>query len=232
MVKVFPHAFVNRTEHLEKLISGFENALVGRGKMYLLRGKEGVGKTALVDFFLDGIDEAEVCILRVRCEHGKPSLYSLLRRIQSERHVEMEIPSRALLKVAEGMVDRDPTISSLLLRVSILTIKDEETFRDIGSMGRAGLFKILLQELEEISTEKPTLVVIDSLEQGDVDLLLFLHFLSRRLSGRRIMLIATYNPYLIGSPEMRDLLLRVSREGVAEEMDVQPFGEEDMRTLL
>gem|GEM_PF-6458156 len=232
VVKVFPHAFINRTEHLEKLISGFESALAGRGKMYLLRGKEGVGKTALVDFFLDGIEEEDVRILRVRCECGRPPLYLLLRRIQAERHVEMDIPSRALLKVAEGMVERDPTISSLLLRVSLLTIKDEDTFRDIGSMGRASLFKVLLQELEEMSLEKPVVVVIDSLERGDVDLLLFLHFFSRRITQRRIMLIATYNPYLIASPEMRDLLLRVSREGVAEEMAIEPFGEGDMRALL
>src|SRR5262245_4137350 len=53
-------AFVGRREPLDALVAAWQDALEGRSRLVLIEGPAGIGKTALIDRFLEDAGDATV----------------------------------------------------------------------------------------------------------------------------------------------------------------------------
>jgi predicted ATPase len=59
--------FVGRERELAELRAGFEEALAGRGRLYLITGEPGIGKTRLAEELSSSAQEQGASVLWGRC---------------------------------------------------------------------------------------------------------------------------------------------------------------------
>ncbi|MBI3801569.1 MAG: AAA family ATPase [Deltaproteobacteria bacterium] len=183
--------FVGRETELAQLQRWFEKALQGERQIVFVTGEPGIGKTTLVEAFLEriasdptlwiargqcvahyGVGEAYLPILealkRLCREPGREHLITLFRQLAPTWLLQM--PS--LL---------DPTSRQELRRETVGTTRE-----------------CMLRELTDVAgaltTETPLVLVLEDLHWGDYSTLDFLSHLAWRQEPARLLLIGTYRP--------------------------------------
>ncbi len=170
----FQPELIGREEEFKKLVERFERAKKGNGSTIFIAGEAGVGKTRLVNEFLDFAEDEETKIIKSRCwtesiEPLKPikdglrdtDLYHLISdepppKVLAAYLINDDgiLVSKAKRKNADEDIDHD--IFSSMLKVVKEFVKDslsmmgrEET-GELNSIGY-GDYNILIQSLEGIS---------------------------------------------------------------------------------
>jgi hypothetical protein len=160
-----PSRFVGREAELALLRQGFETAGGGQATWISVRGPSGIGKTALVERFLHGLDAATT-VLRGRCfdRESVPfkaldGVIDSLSRAVAGRGDEPRIPSETVALARLFPVLRRE--ESWLGRIRRDPSPPRERFRE----GAAAL-RALLGELRR---QAPVVAVFDDLQWGDLD---------------------------------------------------------------
>ena len=182
---------VGRTSELAQLHQLREQSLSGARQLVFVTGEPGIGKTALVDAFLDHLTTAgDLGIGHGQCiEHyGAGEAYlpvlSALGQLGRESGVG---------RFVELLGQYAPTWLAQL--PAFLGADEREALqRTTWGATRERMLRELAEALEALTAERPLALVLEDLHWSDAATLDLLAFLARRRQPARLLVIGTYRP--------------------------------------
>ena len=187
-------ALVGRERELAELRQGLDNALGGRGRLFMVAGDPGVGKTALADAIGAEAVAAGATVLWGRAWDGggAPSYWPwlrILRKLAAERDIAPALA--ALGPEATGRLTR---LIPGLARAPEHLAGDGEVVADPGESdaARFQLFDAITSLLRVAAAQGPIVLILDDLHGADHPSLLLLGFLAVHVRDSPILVIGTY----------------------------------------
>jgi len=213
-------ALVGREREIERLGQIYARAAEGNRQITLVAGEPGIGKTTLVDSFLERLQTPEadirVTIGRGQCiEHygaGEPylpMLEALTRLCRDPRHQELK----------SSIASYAP---SWLLQMPSVTTTDEliEAKQRSQDAGADRMLREMLDALEAVACERPLVLVLEDLHWSDHATVELLAALVRRREPAQLMIVGTYRPVdvILAEHPLRDLHRDLLGRGQLEEI--------------
>jgi DNA-binding winged helix-turn-helix (wHTH) protein len=203
-----------RTLEMGVLRKAFQDAQIGRRSVVFVSGEPGVGKSTLVDAFVD--------------DAGAQSRVWTARCVCLERCGDVE-PFQPLLE-ALGTMCRGPLGSSaldVLTRYAPTVVvqmpallegrREDELRRRLAGAAPTRMLRELIEGLEALSNESPLVLAIDDLEWADPATIDLIASLGRRREPSRLLIVATVR---IGALARAHRLTRLIAELVAHRRGV------------
>jgi DNA-binding SARP family transcriptional activator/tetratricopeptide (TPR) repeat protein len=202
---------VGRESEVAELIVGLDDAFAGRGRLFLLAGEPGIGKSRLAEELISQARARGAQVLIGRCWEagGAPAYWPW---VQSLRACVRQTPSAVLgTQLGAGASELAQLLPEL-----------REDFPDLPrpsavepDVARFRLFEAVSAFLRNVAHVRPLVVVLDDLHAADEPSLLLLRFLSRHLGDSHFLLVGTYRDV---DPTVRDPLASTLAELAREQM--------------
>jgi tetratricopeptide (TPR) repeat protein len=198
-------SFVGREREIVELLSSLDDAIAGRGRLFLISGEPGIGKTWLVD---EVARHAAECGMRVawgRCWEGggAPSYWPW---VQVLRPLVVH-PDR--MRARPALVT--PEIGQLIPELSSETNRPAPSDPD---QARFRLFDSVATMLKDAARSQPIVLIFDDLHEADHDSLEMLKFVARGLRDSQIVVIGNYRDVEVRRSQMlSDAIAELLREG-------------------
>ena len=197
-------AFVGRHREMGELNAALEDALSGRGRVVMLVGEPGIGKTRTSEEMAIQAREHGAAVLWGRCpeESGVPPYWPWVQAIRSYAVARKTEALRAELGAgAAEIAEIVPEVKERLpdLR-SPAPLGDPE-------QARFRFFDSIASFLKRASQTQPLLLVLDNLHWADPSSLRLLEFVAQELPGASVLLMGTYRDIDVsrGHPLFRTL---------------------------
>jgi tetratricopeptide (TPR) repeat protein len=244
--------FVGREAELEQLEGHLVASIGGRGRVVLVSGEAGIGKTSLVDRFLGlaATRYPEVSIARGECSerfgHGEaylPFVAALGMLVSRDQETSLrDKVANILLETAPSWLEAIPAVGMALAASYQTAQAVRQQFGGKASQVTAPDREHVLQEytgvLTRLSQESPILLFVDDLQWSDVASVDMLVHLSRRIGGSRILIVGTYRPSDVavgrdGTPHpLQKATLDMQRYDACHEVALDRLGREECAALI
>jgi DNA-binding SARP family transcriptional activator len=221
--------FVGRERELAVLTAALDDACAGRGRLALLVGEPGIGKSRLGDELLAHARGRGALVLVGRCWEagGAPAYWPW---VQSLRSYVRERDSTVLqAELGAGAADLARIIPELRERFPDLAdppgLDPEEA--------RFRLFDAVAQFLHNASESRPLVLALDDLHAADAPSLLLLRFLARDLGSMRVLIVVAFRDVdpMPGEP-LTEMIGEVSREPVTRHLKLAGLTESDVERYV
>jgi DNA-binding SARP family transcriptional activator len=181
-------AFFGRALELEELAKGLDEALAGHGRLFLLVGEPGIGKSRLADELMGRARTRGAGVLVGRCWEagGAPAYWPWVQALRA--HVRMTEREALRAELGAGAAD----LAQLLPELRELFADLPEPPALESESARFRLFEAVSSFLRTAARARPLVLVLDDLHAADEPSLLLLQFLARELGGARVLLFAAY----------------------------------------
>lgn len=208
--------FVGRPDELAAVRRAWDTAVAREGKLLVVAGEPGVGKTRCCREFALAVRAEGAVVLHGSC--AEQAGFAFQPFVQALRHCLTSVAdARAVLGTGAAHLTRMvPEIEAHLPGVSAPPPTDAET-------GRHLLFEAVLGWLVELTRHAPVLFVIDDLSWADDASISMLRHAVARIATERILIVATYRPADATRHarqflhEHRDTVVRIDLGGLGDE---------------
>jgi hypothetical protein len=205
--------FVGRAAELAQIAGALDDAAAGRGRLVVLSGEPGIGKTSLADQATAAAAARGLAVLWGRCwEAGGAPAYWPWLAVLSALAARVEAG-----RLAPLLGDGAALLGELLPELAARLPERAAGAAPPGDEGRFRLWRsvlALVREAARADAGAGIAVVLDDLHAADRSSLLLLHFLARELRPLPVLILATYRDAEARvDPEVSDLLSRIGREG-------------------
>ena len=221
--------FVGREREMDDLRAGLDDALSGRGRLVLLMGEPGIGKTRMADELTTYARLRGAQVLVGRCYEGEgaPAYWPWVQVIRSYVH---DRDAEALASVmGPGAADIAQIVSEVRERVPSLP---EPPTLD-AEQARFRLFDSIATFLKNASRAQPLVVVLDDLHWSDKPSLLLLQFLAREMRTSRLLILGTYRDVeLRRQHPLAQTLADLAREHVSQRVVLRGLTEQDVARFI
>jgi DNA-binding SARP family transcriptional activator len=182
--------FVGRERELAALCSALGDALEGNGRLVLLAGEPGIGKTGLAAEFARKAEERGARVRWGRCWEagGAPPYWPWVQLIRS--HARECEPGALRAQLGRGAAELAHMLPEL--RELFPDLPEPATLEREDAGARFRLFDATTGFLRTVAQAWPLVLVLDDLHAADAPSLLLLRFLARELSEARILVVAAY----------------------------------------
>jgi len=221
--------FVGREPEQIRLNQILESTLQGVGHLAVVSGEAGVGKTRLIEEFLYRRPETRPMILRARCyaqEQGllyQPIIDALRTYFSTADFTYVSRLSHLWLAEVAKLI---PELHDHLpdLPVSLALVPDQDRNR---------LFEGLAQFITHLSKHEVLILFLDDIHSADLPTFELIHYLTRRLSSARVLILCTLRQEaLIDRPSLRVLLRELTRNKQVDMIPLSRFSEKEVLELL
>ncbi|MFZ5892305.1 MAG: ATP-binding protein [Myxococcota bacterium] len=184
--------FFGRENELETLRRAAHDAASGRGRLLLLLGEQGIGKTALVERFAREADPAELSVLRGRCWEagGAPALWPWPEVMRAWMNLH---GASATAKLAGERLD------DLARLLPELDPKPGRAWSDVdlddSVQTRFRVFDSVKTFLRRGGEQHPLAIIIEDAHCADDGALLLLEHLASAVADSRVVIVATCRPF-------------------------------------
>jgi len=208
-----------QTQELAALQEAFQQASNGERRLVFVHGEQGMGKTALLDTFLDKVKVSKPAVLRARCvqmsgvtEPFLPLLEALERRCREPK-------GRLLIGCLNHLA---PTLLYQMLNV----LDSDECAMLLPKVAHCNTGRMLREGadfFETFSNNLPFILILDNAHWCDEFTLDLLNFMMFRCSAAKLLIIVSYRPCEEGAGTRRIVEMRAEllRRGVCEELFMQ-----------
>jgi tetratricopeptide (TPR) repeat protein len=197
--------FVGREREVAELLAGLEDALSGRGRLILLSGEPGIGKSRLADEFASQARELGARVLWGRCWEagGAPAYWPWVQVLRTYLRSQDSGTIRELMGPgATDIAQMLPEIHDLFPEIPPPPSLDPES-------ARFRLFDSTAMFLRSVAAAESLLLLIEDIHAADTPSLLLLRFLATQLQDSRLLVVATFRDVQL-TPE-RSLAAMVSQ---------------------
>jgi predicted ATPase len=183
--------FVGRLRELETLRGTLDQVLARHGRIVLLAGEPGIGKTRMAQELARLAESHGATVLWGHCpeEAGAPPYWPWVQIIRAALRAA---DARALLRdVGSGASD----IADIVPEIRDLIPELEPSVRlEDAAQARFRMFESIRQLLNSLGERQTTMLVLDDLHWADAPSLRLLEFLAPEMADARLLLVGTYRP--------------------------------------
>ena len=201
--------FVGRIQEMMQLREGLQGAWTGRGRLFLVSGEPGSGKTRLTEELTTYARMRGSCVLVGKCFDGEgaPAFWPWVQAIRRYTH---DREANELYDVmGPGAADIAQLDSEIRQRLPALptppTLEPEQA--------RFRLFDSITTFLRNAALSRPVLLILDDLQWADEPSLRLLQFLAQEIRDAHLLIVGTYRDVAAGRghPLARTSLKSVGR---------------------
>jgi tetratricopeptide (TPR) repeat protein len=221
--------FVGRTQEMARLQELFERAQQGSCQILFLFGEPGIGKTTLVDRFLDQVrDVRHVLIGRGQSveHHGSGEAY--LPLLEAFRYLCREPGGEQVLSRLRRHAPTWLAQMPGLLKAGSLEVVQ----RHRQSLNRERMLRELVEVIEALGTDTVLVLALEDLQWSDPSTLDVVAYLAQR--QLRLYLVGTYRPaeVVVSRHPLRQVMQELSGRRQCEELALELFTEADVEEYL
>src|SRR5215472_17639488 len=207
---------IGRSDYFNTLRQLLEETRRGQGRMVLISGEAGVGKSRLVAEVVEDAASKEFLVLQGSCfEQDQSSPYASLLDLLQMQFAERVVPNLA--------ADLEPTTRELLQLLPGILPPPHDLIADT-TMDREArkrrLVAALAHHFGSLADRQPLLLVFEDLHWSDDGSLEQLLQLARFCTARPICLLATYRSD-DASPTLHRWLAQLDRARLAQELKLE-----------
>jgi DNA-binding SARP family transcriptional activator/tetratricopeptide (TPR) repeat protein len=202
-------AFVGRESELAMLVAGLDDAFAGRGRLFLLSGEPGIGKSRLADELVTRARARGAEVLFGRCWEagGAPAYWPWMQSLRV--HIRETEPDLLRAEVGPGAAE----LAHLLPELRELLPGIREPAWPDSEGARFRLFDATVEFLRRASERRPLILVLDDLHAADTPSLLLLQFLARELGSSHLLVLGAFRDVdPVPSRALSAMLAEVARE--------------------
>ena len=181
--------FVGRQREMDILKASLEDVLSGNGRILMLAGEPGIGKTSLVQEFALNAEREGIRALWGRCHEGRgaPPYWPWIDLIRP--YIENWDSDELRTELGHGAY----AIANIFpeIREKLPYLKPARAPED-PSQARFQSFDAFASFLKNCAKSKPMLLVLDDLQWADTTSLLLMEFLAKELTGALIFIVGIY----------------------------------------
>jgi AAA ATPase domain len=204
--------FVGRDREVAELAAALEDAVGGRGRLLLVTGEPGIGKTWLAAHVAERAPRRGVGVLWGRCWEGggAPPFWPWAQIITT---LAEGCDDQSLVRhLGAGASSIAQVVPGLSERLGTTTISPGPSLE--SDAARFYLFIAITELLKKAASARPLLLVLDDLHAADDASLLLLRFLARDLRAARLLVVGIYRDVEAARrPGIADAVADLVREG-------------------
>ena len=221
--------FVGRERAMETLREALDHALQARGRLTLLVGEPGIGKTRTSEELAALATDRGARLLLGRCYEGEgaPAYWPWVQVLRAcLADADRDALAEDMGPGAADLAQLVPELRSDFPDLPVAEALEEE-------QARFRLFDSVSRFLERLSLRTPLLITVDDLHWADADSLHLLQFLAGSLRNRRVLLLATYRDVEVRREHaLGSLLGALAREPHCERVVLRGLPEAEVASLV
>ncbi|MBE2319568.1 AAA family ATPase [Solirubrobacter sp. CPCC 204708] len=227
--EVLAGAFVGRERELGALIAGLDDAVAGQGRLFLLVGEPGIGKSRLAEELSAQARSRGAQVLVGRCWEagGAPAYWPWVQSLRG--YVRRADPDTLRAQLGPGAVD----VAQLLpeLRTVLPDLPPAPAVESEGARFR--LFDSLTAFLHSLAAAQPLVLVLDDLHAADEPSLLLLRFVARELGHSRVLIVGAFRDVdpTVSEPLQR-AVAELTREPLTRSLPLTGLSQADVAQFL
>jgi DNA-binding SARP family transcriptional activator len=178
--------FVGRERELSELALALEESIGGRGRLFLITGEPGIGKSRLAEEVARHARNRGAHVLVGRCWEagGAPAFWPWVQSLRS--YVRASDRDDLLGELGSSAAEIAPVLPELY---ELIPGPPEPTAPE-SEGARFRLFHATAEFLRRVSLRRPLVLILDDLHAADAPSLLLLQFLARELGSMHLLLLA------------------------------------------
>ena len=221
---------VGRDEELRRLHDDYLLAMAGHTQFVLLAGEAGIGKTTLVESFLDRISEnSQAQVIQGQCviHYGKQEACGPL--LEAITAFYRNYKAAAFIKTME----RNAPSWLLQMPEMLDAMLFERVQRRSEGMVSECMKREFCQLIAALVEKKPLVIVVEDLHWADVATVDLLAALAEH-DDLPLMILGTYRPAdaVLYSRSLRDTVMELKGRGLCQELLLEYLTEADMASYL
>ena len=215
---------------MAELVSALDDALVGKGRLVMLVGEPGIGKTRTAQELATIAERQGAQTLWGRCYEGEgaPPYWPWVQPIRT--YVQHTDAERLRSEMGPGAAD----IAEIVPEVRD-KLPDLEPPPSLASpeSARFRLFDSITTILKRAAQTQPLVLVLDDLQWADKSSLLLLEFVARELEDSRLLVVGAYRDVELSRQHpLSESLAQLSREAAFQRVLLRGLNRQDTSRLI
>ena len=229
-VRAFPEvrrsaAFVGRQRELSELAGALEDAAGGQGRLVLVSGEPGIGKSRLAAELARHARAHGAQVLVGRCWEagGAPAFWPWVQSLRS--YLRVEARDELVSELGPGAAE----VAAILpeLHELIPGLRPPTAPKSEGARFR--LFHATAEFLRRASEKRPLVLILDDLHAADTPSLLLLQFLAREIGSMHVLLLAVMRDVdPTPAAPLTATLAEVAREPITRRVSLTGLAEDEV----
>ena len=210
-------ALVGREEELELLLRRWARAKAGEGRVVLLSGEAGIGKSRLSAALMEEIAAEPHTRLRYFCspQHTDSALYPIIGQFErAALLVHSDTPQAKLDKLDALLAQTSTSRQDAALLAEMLSLPNDGRYpalEPVPEQRRQKMLAALGVQLEALARSSPVLMIVEDAHWGDPTSLEVFGRAVDRIASLRVLLIVTFRPEFdapwVGQPHVTMLTI-------------------------
>jgi eukaryotic-like serine/threonine-protein kinase len=217
--------FVGRERELAGLLTGLDDAFAGHGRLFLLSGEPGIGKSRLAEEVIARARARGGRILVGRCWEagGAPAYWPWIQSLSA--YVRESDPNALRAQLGARAEDLAQMVPEL--REHYPGLPEPPALE--SEAARFRLFDAVAGFLRNASANRPIVLVLDDLHAADTPSLLLLRFLARQLGSAGMLVLGAYRDVdPLPAQPLTEMLAELAREPVTRRLPLGGLSEREV----
>jgi len=220
-----PAAFVGRQRELSELAGALHDAAGGQGRLFLLSGEPGIGKSRLAEELVRHARAHGAHVLVGRCWEagGAPAFWPWVQSLRS--YLRVNDRDELISELGPGAAD----VAAILPELHELIPGLGQPAAPESEGARFRLFHAAAEFLRRASDKRPLVLILDDLHAADTPSLLLLQFLAREIGSMHVLLLAAMRDVDPAPAEtLTAMLAEVAREPTTRRVSLTGLAEDEV----
>ncbi|HVO23301.1 MAG TPA: AAA family ATPase [Candidatus Margulisiibacteriota bacterium] len=220
-------AMVGREQDLAKLRAGLARAVAGTPTILFVTGEAGVGKTTLLERFIEEVDAAgDICVARGQCleQYGEGEAY--LPILEALGRLARDGGTGEL---GETLARHAPT---WVPQLATLNARPTAPWGSDGAINTmpARMLREMADALEVFTQRRTLVLVLEDLQWSDPSSLDLIGCIARRRAPARLLVIGSLRPVemTVADHPLRGVRLELQAKGLCEEVALELLSRDDV----